>query len=397
LKGFLSFIEKQMISGFILGITFLYSAGVWLLWRGWQKTPIFENNIISSQIEDKKVVISVIVPVRNEAQNILNLLDSLLRQDFPIACFEVIVVDDYSEDNTSLIVNHFQAQHAYFPLSFLKFTEDKNRSNKKVAISHAVLMAKGGLIVTTDADCSMGAKWLSTIYGFYQQFQPQLISSPVALDYPPHIFGKMQVVEFASLVGSGVATLFWGYPTMCNGANMAYTKEVFLEVGGFEGNIEILTGDDEFLMQKVYQKYPKQVLFLKSQDAIVRTPTLLSFEAFYQQRKRWASKWSKHKSVHIYVIAILIFTYHLLNLCAFCLLFFLPTNHNILILFHFLLKLGVEFVFLTTVHNFLNSGKYWFYILPLQFMYSLYVVLMGIAANFGVYEWKGRKSSKLSK
>ncbi len=386
-----------MISGLILGITFLYSVGVWLLWRGWQKTPFFENDRVLPPIGHKKVVISVIVPVRNEAQNILNLLECLLGQDFPISCFEVLIVDDYSADGTSLIVNHFQAQHTYFPVSVIKLTEGEDRSSKKAAISHAVLMAKGELIVTTDGDCSMGAKWLSTIYGFYQQFKPRLISSPVALDYPQHIFGKMQVVEFASLVGSGVATLFWGYPTMCNGANMAYTKEVFLEVGGFEGNIEILTGDDEFLMQKVYQKYPKQVLFLKSQDAIVRAATLLSFKDFYQQRKRWASKWRKHKSVHIYVIAILIFLYHLLNLCAFCLLFFLPTNNSILILFHFLLKLGVEFVFLATVHNFLNSGKYWFYILPLQCVYSLYVVLMGIAANFGAYEWKGRKSSKLSK
>lgn len=386
-----------MISELILGITFLYSVGVWLLWWGWQKTPSFENDITLPLIGHEKIVISVIVPVRNEAQNIINLLDSLLMQDFPISCFEVLIIDDYSEDGTSLIVNHFQTQHTHFPISFIKLTGDKNSSNKKVAISHAVGRAKGELIVTTDGDCTVGAKWLSTIYGFYQQFKPQLISSPVALDYPQHIFDKMQVVEFASLVGSGVATLFWGYPTMCNGANMAYTKEVFLEVGGFEGNIEILTGDDEFLMQKVYQKYPKQVLFLKNQDAIVRTATSLSFKDFYQQRKRWASKWSKHKSLHIYIIAIFIFLYHLLNLFAFYLLLFLPANNSILILFHFLLKLGVEFVFLTTIHNFLNSGKYWFYILPLQCIYSLYVVLMGIAANFGVYEWKGRKSSKLSK
>lgn len=386
-----------MISGLILGITFLYSIGVWLLWWGWQKTHSFENDSTLPLIEHEKVVISVVVPVRNEAQNIMKLLESLLVQDFPTSCFEILIIDDYSEDDTSLIVHHFQTQHTHFPISFIKLTGDKNGSNKKVAISHAVHLAKGELIVTTDGDCTMGAKWLSTIYGFYRQFKPQLISSPVALDYPQGIFGKMQIVEFASLVGSGVATLFWGYPTMCNGANMAYTKEVFLEVGGFEGNIEILTGDDEFLMQKVYQKYPKQVSFLKSQDAIVRTATLLSFKDFYQQRKRWASKWSKHKSVHIYVIAIFIFLYHLLNLLAFYLLLFSPVNNSILILFHFLLKLGVEFVFLATIHNFLNSGKYWFYILPLQCIYSLYVVSMGIAANFGVYEWKGRKSSKLSK
>ena len=328
-----------MVSGFILCTTLLYSFGVFLLWHGWRKIPTFKSEeIICPPLEHGKVVISVIVPVRNEAHNILNLLGNILKQDLPFSYFEVIVVDDYSEDNTALIVNYFQTQHPEFPLSFVKVKEDRNSSNKKVAIRQGIHLAQGELMITTDGDCSMGEKWLSTIHSFYQKFKPQLISSPVALDYPQHIFGKIQVVEFASLIGSGAATLFWGYPTMCNGANMAYTKKVFLEVGGFEGNIEILTGDDEFLMQKIYQKYPKQVLFLKSQDAIVRTSTLISLKDFYQQRKRWASKWSKHKLPHIYLIAIIIFLYHLLNLYAFYLLFELPVN-NILILFHFLLKI----------------------------------------------------------
>lgn len=380
-----------MTDWLVLGVTFLYAIGVYWLWQGWQKTPTFKNDIIFNP-PHPKVLISVVVPVRNEGQNILKLLESLLKQDFPMPYFEVILVDDYSEDNTAYVVRHFQAKHPQFPLFFIGVEGDKNNSNKKVAISQAVHLAKGELIITTDGDCSMGTKWLSTIYTFYQKFEPQLISSPVALDYPQHIFGKMQIIEFASLIGSGASTLFWGYPTMCNGANMAYTKKVFLEVDGFEGNIEIPTGDDEFLMQKVYQKYPKKVLFLKNEEAIVRTPPLSSFKDFYQQRKRWASKWGRHKSVHIYLIAMLVFLYHVLNLYAFYLLLFFPLRDNILILLHFSLKLCVEFVFLTAIHKFLNSGKYWFYILPLQCVYSFYVVLIGIVANFGVYEWKGRKS-----
>jgi len=378
-----------MVSWFILCATFVYALGVWLLWNGWQRTPIFKNTNALAPIYGEKVAISVIIPVRNEAPHILNLLGDLMEQDFPVSFFEVIVIDDYSEDETSLIVNAFRMKYPLFPLSFIKVKD--GISNKKIAITQAIDLAQGELIVTTDGDCRAGEKWLSTIYGFYQKFKPQLITSPVALDYPTNIFGKMQVVEFASLVGSGAATLFWGYPTMCNGANMAYTKKAFLEVGGFEGNMEILTGDDEFLMQKIYSKHPKEVLFLKNKDAIVRTSTISTISNFYQQRKRWASKWNTHKSLHIYLIAVLVFSYHLLNLYAFYLLLDSFTNNGV-ILFHFLLKLCVEFVFLATVHNFLNNGKYLFYILPLQFVYSIYVVLIGLLANYGGYEWKGRAS-----
>ncbi|TAH19380.1 MAG: glycosyltransferase [Cytophagales bacterium] len=385
-----------MISWIILCVTIVYTLGVWLLWRGWQGTPAFEFKQDLAPDRADKVCISVIIPIRNEAANIQNLLKDLLEQDLHISFFEVIVIDDYSTDDTQSRVRDFCINSPLFPLLFAQAKGGENTSNKKTAITQAIQMAKGELIVTTDGDCRVGSKWLSTIYGFYQNSKPHLIIAPVALDYPKDIFGKMQVVEFASLIGSGAATLFWGYPTMCNGANLAYTKKIFLEVNGFDGNINILTGDDEFLMQKIRKLYPKQVLFLKSQDAVVRTSAIPSIYDFYQQRKRWASKWRNHKSVHIYLIAIAIFLYHLLNLYAFYLLSE-PFANRFIILFHFSLKLCIEFVFLATIHNFLNKGKYLFYILPLQFVYSFYVVLIGILANFGSYKWKGRKSSKLSK
>jgi cellulose synthase/poly-beta-1,6-N-acetylglucosamine synthase-like glycosyltransferase len=383
-----------MLSVFIFLATLLYAVGVLMLGIGWYKTPTFSPK--QSKIErlnDCNAFISVIVPVRNEETNILNLLHDLLKQDLYFHFFEVIVIDDYSDDSTFEIVNHFKREYPDFPLSVSKVVGNQLISNKKVAITQAIHSAKGELMVCTDGDCRVGTHWLSTIWGFYRRFEPEFITAPVALDFAKSSFAKMQMVEFASLVGSGAATLFWGAPTMCNGANIAYTKKIFIEVGGFEGNMEILTGDDEFLMQKVYQKTPQKVLFLKSDAAIVRTAALPSLYHFYQQRKRWASKWKLHKSVAVKLIAFTVFCYHLLNLIAFYLLFWANT-HQTIILLHFLLKLCVEFVFLIRIHNFLNRGKYWFYILPLQLLYSPYAVVMGLVANIGAYQWKGRVSSK---
>ncbi len=382
------------MSVFIFSVSMLYAVGVLMLRYGWQKTPTFSPQYAQLRKSDgAETFISVIIPVRNEENNIANLLHDLLAQDFSTHFFEVIVIDDYSEDKTLQVVNQFKTEYPAFPLSVLKVMSHQLSSNKKIAITQAVNAAKGLLIVCTDGDCRVGRHWLSTIDNFNQKFEPQFIIAPVALDFPNNSFEKMQVVEFASLVGSGAATLFWGKPTMCNGANIAYPKKVFVEVGGFEGNMEVMTGDDEFLLQKIYRKYPKKIFFLKSTEAIVRTSALPSLQGLYQQRKRWASKWKLHKSMAVKLIALAVFMYHLLNLMALFLLFW-TKEYQIVILLHFLLKLCVEFVFLIQIHNFLNRGKYWFYILALQFVYSPYAVVMGIVANIGSYQWKGRVSSK---
>ena len=381
------------ISFFILFLTLLYAIAVFKIWQGWRKIPVFERTIPAKL----STYISIIVPIRNEEKNIAHLLSNLAKQDFPSHLLEVIVIDDYSEDTSYQIANDFKNQNTQINLQVLKAEAAKQLSNKKRSITQAISMANGELIVCTDGDCRVGEQWLSTLVSFYEQHKFEMISAPVALASPKNSFQKMQVVEFASLIVSGAATLAYGYPTMANGANLAYTKTAFEKVGGFEGNLHINTGDDEFLMQKISTQYPNKVGFLKSKEAIVRTAPLASLSEFYNQRIRWASKWKLHQSKHVAWLAFGVFSYHLLNLFAFVFLFttFACKNlHYIIILIHFLLKFCIEFVLLADILNFATDKKYCIYILPLQLVYSFYVVLIGILSNFVNYYWKGRTASK---
>ncbi|GAB4477762.1 MAG: glycosyltransferase [Thermoflexibacter sp.] len=365
----------------VLGFTILYTICVWLLYRGWRQTPCFV-----SPRDFPLISASVVIPVRNEAKNIYLLLTDLFLQTYPKPHFEVIVVNDSSEDNTLAEIKNFQ--DTYPTAGWLRIIDMKAPLiGKKKALYQGIQVAKGALILTTDGDTRIGQNWLSTIVNFYQQKQAKFISSPVALDLPQSFFEKMQVVEFASLVGTGAGTLHWGRPTMCNGANIAFEKAVFEEVGGYEGNWHIASGDDEFLMQKIFRQYPKQVFFLKNKEAVVRTAPIPSWKVFFYQRKRWAGKWKVHHSITVKAVALFVFFYHLLNIFS----FFLLITDYVVILIHILLKFSIEFIFLRQVHSFLNKNKYSLYFLPLFVLYSFYAVYIGIMANFKGYEWKNRK------
>ncbi len=365
----------------ILGFTILYVGGVWLLYRGWYQTPCF---VPSGNFP--LIFASIIIPVRNEEENIYALLADLFLQTYPKSYFEVIVVNDGSEDSTLTEIKKFQVTYA--TTEWLKvIVLPPDVLGKKKALHEGIRAAKGTLILTTDGDTRIGQNWLSTIVNFYQQKQAKFISSPVALDFPQSFFEKMQVVEFASLVGTGAGTLYWGKPTMCNGANIAFEKAAFEEVGGYEGNWHIASGDDEFLMQKIFKHYSRQVFFLKNKEAVVRTAPMPSWKAFFHQRKRWASKWKAHHSNIVKGVALFVFFYHVLNIFS----FFLLITDYVVILIHILLKFSIEFIFLKQVHSFLNRNKYSFYFLPLFIVYSFYAVYVGIKANFKGYEWKNRK------
>ena len=330
--------------------------------------------------------ITVIIPVRNEAGNISNLLDDLSRQTY--ARFEVIVADDSSTDATLAIVQEYTLRAPY-PLHPFPLTDERTASPKKRAISQSIARATGDLIVTTDGDCRVGPDWLASIAAFYDQTGAKLISGPVTFTAESTLFDSLQTVEFASLIGSGAGTMALGRPTMCNGANLCYEKRVFADVGGFAGVDHLASGDDEFLMHKIAVRYPGSIRFLKSREAIVQTGPHRSWLAFYQQRKRWASKWRAYESWLPTGLAVFVFLSNAAPVVAVLgwLLGFL-TGHWTLVVVG--LKVVPEFLFLRQILLFLQKRASVSTIPLTQLMYPFYVVFFGLVAQGKGYRWKGR-------
>ncbi|RIV19702.1 glycosyltransferase [Fibrisoma montanum] len=366
----------------LLIISLSYALFTLLLWLTWWRMP-YLRPALPAGLGPR---ITVIIPVRNEAANLPFLLDDLDQQTY--RHFNVIVADDSSTDETLAIAREW-AQRASYGLHPLPLSDERTASPKKRAITQSIAKADGELIITTDGDCRVGPHWLETFAAFYQETGAAMLIGPVTFATDSSIFGSLQIVEFASLIGSGACTLALGRPTMCNGANLCYQKRVFEQVGGFSGVDHLASGDDEFLMHKVADQFPGRIQFVKNRNAIVTTAAHQSLRAFYQQRKRWASKWRAYTSWLPTLLAVFIFMANAAPVVALggWLAGEFSAQTGLIVL---LSKVIPEFLFLRSVLVFLQK-KSSVKLIPLtQLIYPFYVILFGLAAQGKGYRWKGR-------
>jgi len=349
----------------------------------WQRLRVYPEN---AELTD---FITIIIPVRNEEKGIFELLSDLNQQTYPARQFEVLVMDDGSTDTTASIVLKC-SEEFNIDIRLITLPDNPTTSPKKRAIETAIAQARGNLIVTTDGDCRAGKGWLKAFAECHFSSKAKLISGPVTFLEEGSLTDHLQTVEFSSLIGSGASAISAGYPSLCNGANLAYEKEIFNEVGGYDGVRHIASGDDEFLMHKIADKYPDGIRFLKSSEAIVRTQAHQDWQIFFRQRKRWASKWKHYQSKTPLALALYVFCCNL-SLIVSVLLFFTGNLSGISFIFLVMLKFIPEWIFLGNVLNFLGKRRSIPYIPLTQIIYPFYVCFFGLAAQKPEYEWKGRK------
>jgi biofilm PGA synthesis N-glycosyltransferase PgaC len=366
----------------ILAVFFLviYSFFLVLSIYQWYHLKAFQN-FEKPTIETNKILLSVIIPVRNEEESLRELLESLLAQTLEKKYFEVWVIDDDSDDKT------LEIAHAYtekLNLNILYLTQnERGNAPKKAAICKALKSSTADLIFCTDGDCVLPPKLLETTVSTFEDQALQFLSGPVSFKAKNSLWNQMQVVEFASLVGTGAVAIAMKKPNMCSGANIAYRKAAFYEVNGYEGNLDLASGDDEFLMHKISKKYKNSIGFSKNSDAIVLTNHCPDLYTFYQQRKRWAGKWRYYASPEPAIVAIFIF------LVNFFTLYLLIGPFWWAVLPRFIL----EWVFLGLILSFLKKRKEILFIPLVQVVYPFYVLFFGLVAFLGGknYQWKKRK------
>lgn len=360
----------------------IYVSLVLYMRKGWSRIPYFEQNKI---IQEK---ISVLIAARNEEENIARTIECVLNQDFPTESLELIIVDDHSIDRTADIVRSYSDRG----VKLLQLSVgDKLNSYKKYAITKAIEMSTGDIIVTTDADCRMGKNWLKTIAQYFETNKSYLVSSPVMYSEEKTHFEELQTLEFMYLIGLGAAGIGNGSPTTCNGANLAYKKAVFYEMDGFKGIENLASGDDELFLHKVAAKYADRIGFCKSTEAIVYTDAKPDLKSFISQRKRWASKSTKYKDKKVVALGVSIWAFNLALLVSLFAFFLRLPEFNWILLTAFGLKIIVEFIFMAPITSFMKRRDLLKYVPILSIVHSFYIVYIGIAGNTGKYDWKGRQ------
>ncbi len=332
--------------------------------------------------------ISVIIPVRNERENILFLLDDLNQQEYPANFYEVVIIDDHSDDGTSELIAS-RMHHYKYPIQFLKLSDPEDgRATKKKAIELGVGKAKGKIILTIDGDCRVSSAWIGSYNRFFYTEKVDFASGMVTFHEEKSLFEAMQAAEFAILTGLGAVTIRLGQPALCNAANMGFTKQAFMEVGGYGDVDHIISGDDVLLLEK-FDSRNKKIKFLKHQDAIVKTLPQKKWMDFYHQRKRWSSKWRMHKKPTVAALALFVFflNFSFLLFVTFALLGEISGKIIIVLL---MIKLLPELAFILIIYKFLHKKLNFTVFLLLGIVYPWYTVFFGIIANGGGFKWKGR-------
>jgi cellulose synthase/poly-beta-1,6-N-acetylglucosamine synthase-like glycosyltransferase len=364
----------------------LYAMLLFFYRKNWQQMPLVE-------VEDNyqpSTKISVIIPARNEEEHIASCVFSVMEQHYPPHLFEVIVVDDDSTDNTAAIVKRLTTLYANLHYKLLQVDRENTVAFKKKAIETGVKAASGNLIVTTDADCIVPENWLKTLAAYHENKKAVFIAAPVVLAPGKGLVKLFQSLDFLSLQGITGASVYAKFHTMCNGANLAYTKKAFEEVNGFEGVDSIASGDDMLLMHKIYLKHPDQVLYLKSKEVIVQTAPVNNWKAFFNQRIRWASKAGKYDDKRIFWVLLLVYLFNLSFLIVFTAAFFISDLwwYGLSIL---LLKTLYELFFLIPVAKFFDKEKQLWWFPLMQPLHIIYTVIAGFLGSITSYSWKGRK------
>ncbi|MCR9252549.1 MAG: glycosyltransferase [bacterium] len=348
----------------------------------WDRIPI--EGIVTS---DQELKVSVLIPVRDEATSIKELLNDIADQNYNNQLIEVLIIDDYSEDGTKQIVQQ-AIKELEIAIKLYSLKELQAPEGKKSAITIGVSKAQNDIILCTDGDCRISKDWVRNYVHQFLDNNINMVLGPVVFFSEESSFVKLQQLEFAGLIGLGAASLEMGAPIMCNGANLGYRKSLFERVQGFDGNTNIASGDDEFLLQKAFDESSDSVRFIKSADALVSTSAKHSAGDFLNQRIRWASKWRFHKQSRVTIWAILVFLFQAATAIGIIGLFFMTKPGIALGILA--IKVLAEFFYLKSVSEIMGVRLSKLEFCILQVMYPFYIVFLSIISLFIKYNWKGR-------
>jgi len=333
---------------------------------------------------NSKPFVSIVIAARNEEKNIARLLTTLVNQTYQSDRFQIIIANDNSTDETASIVDRFSQK--WDKIKLLNVTErEKAISPKKNALSQAIEMAGGEIILSTDADCLVGQYWIESMIACFNDNEMVIgFSRTKLVDWSNASFiRKFEHFDFLAMLFAAAGAISLGKYFSCSGQNIAYKKEAFNKVGGFEKIKHIISGDDVNLMQ-LFRKSGMKVSFAFTDHSYVYTQPIKNIGKFLSQRSRWTSnmKWQiiLNPEFFVYLLSVFFIT-------------FLP----IVILFDLwqlgvgvlLLRMILELIFLKYGYEVFGENKkklifypVWFFIQP------FYIIAIALMGGLNLFSWK---------
>ena len=230
--------------------------------------------------------VSVVIPARNEEENIERCINSIFINTYPADKYEVIAVNDRSEDKTGEILNRLQQD--YKTLKIISIDDESAHNNlkgKPRALQCGIEAAEGSVIMMTDADCVVNNKWIETMAQAYSNENVGLVASFTTI-IGNKIFEKIQAVEWIYMHTMGSGGIGLNEPLGCYGNNLSVRKDEFIKLGGYE-KIRFSVTEDLALLQAVY-KSGRTVRYFPNYNMSVETLPCKNLLEYFNQRHRWA-------------------------------------------------------------------------------------------------------------
>jgi poly-beta-1,6-N-acetyl-D-glucosamine synthase len=364
-------------------IYIVYTTTILMLVFGWLK---WKSRREASQEKDPSAYVSVVVAMRNESEHIELLLKHLIHQDYPSGRYEIILVNDHSTDNTLFLARQW-SRDAFPAVKVIRNAQ--NESGKKIALEHGIKAAKGDLIITTDADCTMSKYWLRSMVTYHESTSSYMTLGPVMFkNYRRNAPDYFQALEFAALMGAAAGAVFLNLPVYCNAANMIFNRRIYLSLQ--DPMIKATaSGDDTLLLLNVKKQYPGKITFNINRAALVETRPVKTWSGFWNQRKRWVSKSKYYRDFDILSLSFVVFITNLFLFSLMLAVIFSPVLLNFLIV-AFLIKALVDLSLLFPV--ILHFKKIYLLLayIPAQIIFPAYVTITALGGLSGKFHWKDR-------
>lgn len=325
--------------------------------------------------------VSVVIAARNEQDRILPCLLSLEQLDYPQDKFEIIFVDDCSNDDTPKIIEDFCKKHDNWKCIRLEEKSKKIRG-KKNALLNGINRSKGEIIFTTDADCIVPPNWIKVMVNYFEPNVSMVIGhSPIS--QKPGFYQKILQFDnlFSAIAASAPTKL--GKPISSIGRNLAYRKSAYEDVGSFLALKQYRSGDDILLTERFHYLNDGKIDFCAHPDTFVQTQPPETFSEIFHQQVRKNSK-ALLKSRASILFSVILFVYYMYFL-VFPVLF---PNFLTLWLIIFAFKCLLEFIDLSKAAKIFELIHTIKYIPIMQIIYPFHIMLFSVLGIFQLYQWK---------
>jgi len=280
---------------------FLVSAGIQILYYLIIFIRIFAKP--KKEIKTEKIPVSVIIAARNEANNLQKFLPTVLEQKYDN--FEVIVVNDASDDNSDSILRRFQQKYKNLYVTSLPL-DTQFSHGKKLAQTLGIKAAKNEWLLFTDADCIIDSNlWLEKMQANFTE------NTEIVLGYGGYIKkrGLLNLIIRYDTVFIAIQYITYammGLPYMGVGRNMAYRKSTFFKNKGFASHLKLLSGSDDLFVNENATKKNIKVEF--SSESFTHSVSKETFSDWIIQKKRHFTTGKHYKFKHKMLLGLEVFS-----------------------------------------------------------------------------------------